>query len=98
MRAVHICTSGKVRKRRLLSKFGSQIRLTAFAAHLVTFFIQESFWPRQISSQAVGIAPAGSLEETVINITTILAKRFWDTSPSSHGFVWNLQLTCDTHS
>ena len=30
--------------------------------------------------------------------STILAKRFWDTSPFSLGFVWNLQLTCDTHS
>ena len=25
---------------------------------------------------------------------TILAKKFWDTSPFSLGFVWNLQLTC----
>ena len=31
-------------------------------------------------------------------MTTILAKRFWDTFPFSHVFVWNLQLTCDTHS
>ena len=97
MQAVHICTSREVRKRRLLYKFGSQIRLTAFASKWLVFFIQESFWLRQTSFQAVGIAPAGGLEETVINITTILAKRFWDTSPSSHGFVWNLQLTCDTH-
>ena len=31
-------------------------------------------------------------------VTTILAKRFWDTSPSSRVFLWNLQLTCHTHS
>ena len=31
-------------------------------------------------------------------VTTILAKRFWDTSPFSRVFLWNLQLTCDTHS
>ena len=28
----------------------------------------------------------------------ILVKRFWDTSPFSRVFLWNLQLTCDTHS
>ena len=98
MGAVHICTSGEVRKRRLLSKFGNQIRLTAFALKWLVFFYPRVLLARQSSSQAVGIAPAGSLEETVINITTILAKRFWDTSPASLGFVWNLQLTCDTRS
>ena len=44
MGAAHICTSGEVRKRRLLSKFGNQIRLTAFASKWLVFFIQESLW------------------------------------------------------
>ena len=35
---------------------------------------------------------------TMTRVTTILAKRFWDTSPFSSVFLWNLQLTCDTHS
>ena len=30
--------------------------------------------------------------------TTVLAKRCWDTSPFSLGFVWNLQLTYNAYS
>ena len=31
-------------------------------------------------------------------VCTILAKRFWDSTPFSGVFVWNLQLTGNTHS
>ena len=41
--------------------------------------------------------PNKALSYLVLSLK-ILAKRVWDTSPFSVGFVWNLQLTCDTHS